>query len=621
MRKDKNKSQKTSFVSDMRVFFRAMKINYKIDPPFFWMQILNASGNTIRSILNSLIMAIIINGVNEGKSEKTLLIYAAIVVLLNFILNLTTLFTANRRYIRKSMWTKLLNLYFNTCSENMDYKYFEDVNVKDRRRKIEKYISEWKGISNFWAWYNLVSGVVGFVSSVAVISSMLFVKSDLHTTGILHFVNTSAAFVIFMVVMILYLLFSTKSSAYDNKFWTENNNFWSKNYRKMGKMGQYPIDTKLAMDMNIYGLGRIVKSCADEYIDKGIAFEKKTRMKIAVINIFGNISYYIIRFFACLFVGLKALSGAFGIGLLILYVTTIMEFADAFSNFGYAIGNIRGNREIYDDEFEYIDMKNDMQSGTVSPDFSKKTHTVEFKNVSFMYPGCKDYQLKNINITFGLGERLAVVGMNGSGKTTFIKLLCRLYDPTEGQILLDGRDIREYSYKEYMKMFSVVFQDFKLFAFPMAENVATSNDYDAERIKSCLKEAGMAERLENMPKGIDTCIYKSFDAEGVEISGGEAQKIALARALYKNAPIMVLDEPTASLDPIAEAEIYSHFNEMVQNKTAVYISHRLSSCRFCSRIAVFDKGELVQLGSHDELLIDKDGKYSELWNAQAQYYT
>ena len=213
-----------------------------------------------------------------------------------------------------------------------------------------------------------------------------------------------------------------------------------------------------------------------------------------------------------------------------------------------------------------------------------------------------------------------MVGKNGSGKTTFIKLLCRLYDPTEGEILLNGINIKKYDYEEYKTIFSVVFQDFKLFSFSLGENVAASVAYEEEKVISCLEKAGFGERLKNLEKGVHTYLYRNFDEDGIEISGGEVQKAALARALYKDAPFIILDEPTAALDPVAEFEIYSRFNEIVGEKTAVYISHRLSSCRFCNDIAVFDEGRLVQRGSHEELVADKDGKYYELWQAQAQYY-
>lgn len=210
--------------------------------------------------------------------------------------------------------------------------------------------------------------------------------------------------------------------------------------------------------------------------------------------------------------------------------------------------------------------------------------------------------------------------MNGSGKTTMIKLLCRLYDPTEGFITLNSIDIKKYDYEEYLSLFSVVFQDFKLFSYTLGQNVAADIDYNSERAEECLVKSGFSERFFKLPKKLDTCLYKDFEEDGMEISGGEAQKNAIARALYKDALFIILDEPTAALDPIAEFEIYSKFNDIVGEKTAIYISHRLSSCRFCDDIAVFDEGKMIQRGSHDTLIMDVEGKYYELWDAQAQYY-
>lgn len=251
---------------------------------------------------------------------------------------------------------------------------------------------------------------------------------------------------------------------------------------------------------------------------------------------------------------------------------------------------------------------------------SDRQYEVEFRDVSFKYPNNDKWALRHVNMKFKIGKRLAIVGENGSGKTTFIKLLCRLYDPQEGQILLNGIDIRKYNYRDYMGIFSVVFQDFQLLCQPLGANVAGAVEYDSNRVRKALMDAGFGERLATLEKGIDTILYKDLSEDGVEVSGGEAQKIAIARALYKNAPFNILDEPTAALDPIAEAEIYSKFNEIVGDKTAIYISHRLSSCKFCDEIAVFHGGKIIQQGSHDYLVSDKNGKYYELWQAQAQYY-
>ena len=247
-------------------------------------------------------------------------------------------------------------------------------------------------------------------------------------------------------------------------------------------------------------------------------------------------------------------------------------------------------------------------------------HVIEFVNVGFKYPRSENYVLKNINLKIASGEHLSIVGLNGAGKTTFIKLLCRLYDVTEGEILIDGVNIKEYSEEEYRRLFAVVFQDFQLFAFSLRENIALGGEADDDRINEVLKQSGLYEDAQKLEHGLDTTLFKSFDEKGTELSGGQKQKTAISRALYKNAPIVILDEPTAALDPVAEYDIYRQFNTLVGGKTAIYISHRLSSCKFCDKIAVFAEDTIKEYGTHDELADIPGGIYSEMFAAQAQYY-
>ena len=322
------------------------------------------------------------------------------------------------------------------------------------------------------------------------------------------------------------------------------------------------------------------------------------------------------------FVCLKALGGAFGIGSVTQYVSAVTTFSGNAALLLSTVSHMRANAEFLKAIYTFLDIPNSMYQGSLTTEKrSDRQYDVEFRDVSFRYPGSDIWALRHVNMRFKVGKRLAIVGENGSGKTTFIKLLCRLYDPTEGVILLNGVDIRKYDYQEYLSIFSVVFQDFQLFAFSLGQNVAAGAAYDRSRVERCLDEAGFGQRLSEMPEGLDTCLYHDYDTNGVEISGGEAQKIAIARALYKNAPFIVLDEPTAALDPVSEYEVYQKFNEISGGKTAIYISHRLASCRFCDDILVFDEGKIVQHGTHETLLAQADGKYAALWNAQAQYYT
>ena len=321
------------------------------------------------------------------------------------------------------------------------------------------------------------------------------------------------------------------------------------------------------------------------------------------------------------FVCLKAWAGAFAVGSVAQYVGAITALSGSVGTLVSTWGEFRANAVFLRQTYKFLDTPSEMYQGSLTTEKrSDRNYEIEFRDVSFRYPGAGDYALRHVSMKFRVGERLAVVGENGSGKTTFIKLLCRLYDPTEGAILLNGIDIRKYDYDEYIALFSVVFQDFQLLSFSLGQNVAAAVQYNPERAKACLQKAGFGDRLAQLPDGLETKLYKDFDEKGVQISGGEAQKIALARALYKDAPFVVLDEPTAALDPIAEMEVYEKFNEIVGDRTAVYISHRLSSCRFCDSIAVFDHGSIIQRGTHESLLQNEDGKYFALWNAQAQYY-
>lgn len=246
---------------------------------------------------------------------------------------------------------------------------------------------------------------------------------------------------------------------------------------------------------------------------------------------------------------------------------------------------------------------------------------IVFENVSFIYPNQEKKSLSNINLTIKKGERISIVGENGAGKTTFIKLLLRLYEPTEGRILFNGIDIRDIDYQDYQKIFSTVFQDYKLFAFRIIDNITSleGNEAEKEKVMKCLEKAGLSSKIEKLEHGLDTYLYNIYDEEGIELSGGESQKLAIARALYKDSPIVILDEPTAALDPRAEYEIYTRFLALVESKTSIFISHRLSSTKLCDRIVLFKDGSIEETGTHNELL-QKGGLYAELFRMQAQFY-
>ena len=393
--------------------------------------------------------------------------------------------------------------------------------------------------------------------------------------------------------------------------------------RMFSVQSSLPEDPKNAPDLRIYNqYQNVVGRRMVNVYDKDSTFFKLRRGVMGLLRAASASVSALLMGLVYLFVCLKACGGAFGLGAVAQYLGAATNLFQGVVTLVNMLADLEINGIYMKNIFEYLDLPNNMYQGSLTTEKrSDRQYTVEFRNVSFRYPESEQYALRHVNMKFRVGERLAVVGMNGSGKTTFIKLLCRLYDPTDGVILLNGIDIRKYRYDEYMDIFSVVFQDFQLFSLPLGQNVAARQNYDAARVTDCLEKAGFGERLAKMPQGLNTYLYKELDENGVEVSGGEAQKIAIARALYKDAPFIILDEPTAALDPIAEAEIYAKFNEIAGDKTAIYISHRLSSCKFCDEIAVFDHGAVIQQGTHEALLADENGKYHELWHAQAQYYT
>ncbi|MCL2189837.1 MAG: ABC transporter ATP-binding protein/permease [Defluviitaleaceae bacterium] len=380
------------------------------------------------------------------------------------------------------------------------------------------------------------------------------------------------------------------------------------------------INKEIAKDIRIYKQQKAILDGLDSFCDMRV-FNKAARFHGRYFASHSMITHFV-NGGIFLYIAMKAYAGAFDVGSILLYVGAIHQFGGGFSRLMSCLGEIANNNPFIEKAFAFLDIPNNKYLGTIPIEKrDDNDYAIEFRNVSFKYPNSDTYALRNLNMTLHIGQRLAVVGMNGSGKTTMIKLLTRLYDPTEGEITLNGIDIKKYNYDEYMAIFGVVFQDFALLPFTLGQNVATSVKYDENRVRHVLGQANFGDRLSTLPHGLDTYLGKEFEETGVEMSGGEQQKIVLARALYKNAPFIVLDEPTAALDPIAEYEIYSAFNEIVGDKTAIYISHRLSSCRFCDDIAVFHEGQLIQRGNHESLLSDATGKYHELWHAQAQYYT
>lgn len=614
-----------SWSSTIKLNIKALKLYYYYYPQVVISRFLYVIWTSLTPFVNIYLSALIINELAVGKDINHLYNLVLLTISTALILGLITALLNKWKETQTSgLWFKVEQIYADKLLD-MDY-----IDVDET--KIYELISTIRENQNGGGWglfrvidnyEDLLSAIFTMLGGISLTIS-LFTSRVPESAGIYTILN-NPLLIIALIIILLFITYAAPALA--NKagsYWALYANSHNLGNRLFGFFGHLGYERDVATDVRMYRQDEI---CEKFNRNKESLFQSKglyAKLSIGPIGLYNAASRMVSVIFTILvyiFVCLKAWAGAFGLGSVTQYVASITKLSNGLSKLIETLGDMRNNASFLELVYDFLNIPNKMYQGSLTIEKRRdRQYEIEFRHVSFKYPNSETYALRDVNLKFEIGKRLAVVGRNGSGKTTFIKLLCRLYDPSEGEILLNGIDIRKYNYLEYMMIFSIVFQDFKLFALKLGENVASSANYDRELVIDCLNKAGFKDRLETMQEGLDTYLYKDYSRDGVDVSGGEAQKIAIARSLYKNAPFIILDEPTAALDPIAEAEIYSKFDEIVNDKTAIYISHRLSSCKFCDEIAVFDEGSVIQKGSHDELIKDEKGKYYELWHAQAQYY-
>ena len=606
---------------------RAWGMWYRQSPGFFASTLLSSAGGGLAPYLTIWLSAQIISELAGGRDARRLAFWAALTVGVTALLAL-----ANGALNRWQEYerSRLSAVRFRPLADKMltlDYAQMDCQEVQDLYSQI--------GQNDNWGGYGLYQTLQLFPyfckGAVQVLGGIGFTLplflTDLPADSPLSFLNSPLALVAVLTAMVLVVVLSSLCDGKATLMLTKEAETFTFGNRIFGFYGFRLVgDRKRAGDLRIYqqlkNVGTpLLSDPASLPFFPGSSVSKLSKGRVGLLFGLCQSLTAVMTCAVYLFVCLKSWGGAFDVGLVARYVGSATQLFGGISLLLQTLSKVRVNGNFLDTTFRFLDLPNPMYQGSLTTEKrADRNYQVEFRDVSFRYPGTDRWALRHVNVKFRIGSRLAVVGPNGSGKTTFIKLLCRLYDPTEGEILLNGIDIRKYRYDDYMRIFSVVFQDFKLLALPLGENVAGAANYDRARAEKCLTDAGFGDRLSAMPRGLDTWLYKDLNEDGVDISGGEAQKIAIARALYKDAPFLILDEPTAALDPVAEAEIYSKLNDIVEDRTAVYISHRLSSCKFCDEIAVFEGGQIVQQGSHEALLAEEGGTYSTLWHAQAQYY-
>ena len=527
-------------------------------------------------------------------------------------------------------WVKKLELMQKVNKMLVDKTMDLDFDILEKHETLDMYKKAKDGMTAGGDIRSFIDNLAGLIEKISTIVYSLVLLVPLFIpraasevgalSGLGYFLNQWYSFTIMVVVLAVHVFMSYKTNKKASQLQME---FFEKNVsynRYFGYWFNLIFDYSIGKYIRLYKMQKLMTKRVQETNDKleaeGNAWINKS-LKISMVPI---VSQAFMQLASYVFVGLKAVFGLISTGKCIMYVSSYTKLVESITGISDNFVSLKMESRYLSFFYDYMEIKNKRYDGTIPTEKrDDNVFEIEFRDVSFKYANAQTWALRHVNQKITLGTKNAVVGKNGAGKTTFIKLLCRLYEPTEGQILLNGVDIRYYDNEEYARLFAIVFQDFNLFSFPLGENVAGDVEYDRERAAKCLESAGFGERLIKMEKGLDTPLYQYDDENGVEISGGEAQKIAIARSLYKDAPFVIMDEPTSALDPVAEFEIYQRFDQMVEGKTSIYISHRMSSCRFCDNIIVFDEGKIIEQGSHDKLMSNK-GLYSELWNAQAQYY-
>lgn len=578
----------------------------------------------IRSVINGVspfisvaLTGFLVDAVYSGAPTEQLIRYVLTGTVVICILAVCKAFMEKRFNSRMEYMFESQNRALNEKGVGMNYMFLEDSGIHNMRQKINSANTRFGLVGAALSHLSeLIQHGVACITAVVIVLPMFFGEQN-GDYGWIGSAWTTLGFVLVLALLVWGNYYSL--NFFNNKYratreqvapWENRRKFY------MDLLGQ----AETQKDIRMYKQQDMLWEEITDIIKEEKKIQKQSEKYRLYSSAASQITTVLLAICVYAFAGLRGFAGMITIGNVVTYAASISKVSNAIYRTVLRLGWLKftaGNAEYY---VQYMNIEEGSSQGVQHLEHKAEDKIqVSFEHVSFRYPGSDVYAIRDLNLSFEAGGKMAIVGKNGSGKTTFIKLLCRLYDVTEGSIKLNGIDIREYDEQEYCRLFAVVFQDFVIFDFPVGENMACSRQVDEKRAFDALERAGVGERVRHLKDGLQTHVGKGFDENGINFSGGEKQKLAIARAIYKDAPFVIMDEPTAALDPEAECEVFEGFDQMVGKKTAIYISHRLASCRFCEDILVFDKGQMVQRGAH-EVLEQQEGIYKQLWNAQAQYY-
>lgn len=604
----------------MKQLLRGIREINSIEPHLIGLLLSTAVIDAVLPFVGVYFTSRIITEIYDGVDTYYLMKLALIAVGIVFAGQILAGFLRYVKDVKMDCFGELYEMKLNTKIMNLRYEDVESAEIHQKYQTVVEY-QNFNG-AGIWKIINATPEVVG--NAAAIISAAALTAKLFMTNGGM-FSGRVGAFICSWQMSAILVAVIAFSAVLGMKL---NNRAMKKVYEIMGGIavfnrvvsfytGRYVLSYHSGKDIRIYNEGGLIKDELEKNrkgivktLDEIVSAEGRYRVSGSILAGFTMILAYV-------FIAVRAAGGLIEIGEVILYINTIATFNAAIADLFKNIGELDGNVEAMDAYFDYMGLEEAEHNGDLEFQNPDENFTLTLKNVSYKYPGTTEYALKNVSLEIHSGEKAALVGVNGSGKTTLIKLICRMYEGYEGEILLNGIEIRRFKYDEYLTFISAVFQDYSLFALTIGENIAGSSTYDEAAVKQAMSDAGLDDRFAGDTKKY---LYKDFDDSGIEVSGGEGQKIAIARGLYKKASLLILDEPTAALDPVSEENIYSDLYKTTEGRTVIFISHRLSSCKVCDKIFVLDGGSLIQEGSHSALLSECDGKYAELWNAQAKYY-
>lgn len=588
----------------MKTIWTFVKQVWKVSPAYVLLILLNGLIGGGKIILNMVLPMFLIDELTGGRDVKKLILFGACIVANNVIMTFITDSLQKYRDV-KDEWVQ--NVMVEKLGErimNLEYSYLENTYYLDLK---ERAIFAVQNQSAIVAIITLIANTVQGVITLAGLMVILFTLGPVLMTAI----------AIGVVLMILIVKAASGTMvALMNRIIPIN--------RIFGYYAGVAADKPAQKDLRLYHMDKLVTEKIRQSNETTCDEFDVANRKMGLANGANGVITEFISAFTYGYVGIRTISDMFGsritLGSLTMYVSSAITFSSTIIQFGENLIGLWQNSQFLVPYQEFMALKEEtIEDGGVPMDDT--VETLEFRNVSFTYPKAEKPVLKNVSFAVKKGEKISIVGLNGAGKSTLVKLICRMYKADSGEILVNGRDIYDYDYLSYMNVISAVFQDYKLFNFTIEENISCrESGADESRVNYLIDEVGMREKIDTLPEGIHSRFGKEYDEEGVELSGGQGQKIAIARALYKKASMVILDEPASALDPIAEAEIYEKFNSLVEDKTAIYISHRMSSSVFCDRILIIDGGTVSDFDTHENLMKKTDSLYYKLFTSQAENY-